>query len=913
MISRLILNLMMVQSIITRISVKDIKKTQEVFFGPAQDVIINPEGSLNLLHGYIGIRNGYMYNKRFYSFEIETDYKLSKKETSSTSIQEYSFIRTPVNDKIYKELDTKSSTGKYLSTYHAQLIKMFPSADGSLSIEAGRPNALTNFLRADHVKKDAKYILAALLLLSEGADIKINVDHTEKKKKLVIKSKTCEEKEFINVEMYTAGIDPFTNKQSDSIYQSEAAEIVNFYIRNKGNPLLKRRRQFAMPTTREEFENGLFLNNAGFLIQTYIYEFIDTAEDYMDFVNAVHELLVDQVVEKENPGQSKKKEKMDRVFDELFLAKEALSENIKYIESFCNLVKATNEDAKFPFYNSSQLPQLTRIPACMQNKSGFEQDRSLYYSNCVESALLGLFCCMAYNPETGEYEVGHMGEEISDELRNFFGDYPKPTETTDFEMHKQWSKVVACLKNNKIDYVCNKNELLSGVVNIFLTISEITGQKKDIPNLVEYIESVCMDGKLDTLQEVYIMNEIESIIRSLSQNKNVEVDCDQMVLGQRSNNKADLMAEIKITYTFNNAKNGISLEVENGHTSLNLLLLSRSDSEHLERVYEEVRNTYASIDSYLGYIVDQYIVSELNALKTKSYILLGDLMDSIDTMLSTKSTNIHKIFLLGKLSSTNFKAYIIERFIVFTIDFELDPANPAILFTANILGSVPLNDATTRYSMMRYFPVHAKWQKYYPKLGFKPSEHLSKKEINCINMASLNFYNTLLSWSASTTTKAICNYLKATMHTTREMHYILMYFIASKPAFDHLAPVRIANNLVKIQSTLEETKSPNEEKNINFVYILWFIHMCTADHDFPSKFVKTVYSFILFDHMMDVNGFKTLGISDEEFEKCVSFLQEKKTLFCSKDDRRSIENYDTLVSYFRMENDEYSYENIVEI
>ncbi|KAI5146720.1 hypothetical protein NEAUS05_0162 [Nematocida ausubeli] len=913
MISRLILNLMMVQSIITRISVKDIKKTQEAFFGPAQDVIINPEGPLNLLHGYIGIRNGYMYNKRFYSFEIETDYKLSKKETPSTSTQEYSFIRTPVNDKIYKELDTESPTGKYLSTYHAQLIKMFPSVDGSLSIEAGRPNSLTNFLRADHVKKDAKYILAGLLLLSEGVDVKINVDHTEKKKKLVIKSKACEEKEFINVEMYTASIDSSTNKQSNSVYQGETAEIVNFYIRCRDNPLLKRGRQFAMPTTREEFENGLFLNSAGFLIQTYIYEFIDTAEDYMDFVNAVHELLIDQVVEKENPEQTKKKGKKGRIFDELFLAKEALSESIKYIESFCNLVKATNEDARFPFYNSSQLPQFTRIPQCKEDRSGFVQDRSLYYSNCVESALLGLFCCMAYNPETGKYEVDHMGKEISDELKKFFRDYPNPTETTDFEMHKRWSTVVACLENDKIDYVCNKNELLSGVVNIFLTISEITGQKKDILKLVEYIENACMDGKLDTIQEFYIMNEIESIIRSLSQNKNVEVECDQMVLGQRSNDKADLLAEIKITYTFNNAKNGISLEVENGHTTLALLLLSRGDSAHLERVYEEVRNTYASMDSYIGYITNQYIAAELNALKTKSHILLVDLMNSIDTMLSTKSTNIHKIFLLGKLSSTDFKTYIIERFIVFTIDFELGPTNPAILFTANILGSVPLNDATTRYNMMRYFPVHAKWQKYYPKLGFKPYEHLSKKEINCINMASLNFYNTLLSWPASTTTKAICNYLKATMHTSSEMHYLLIYFIASKPAFDHLAPARVANNLVKIQSTLEETKSPNEEKNINFVYTLWFIHMCRTGRDFPPNFIKKVYSFILFDHMLDVNGFKTLEISDEEFKNCVSFLQENKTLFCSKNDRRSIENYDTLVSYFRTENDEGLYGNIVEI
>ncbi|KAI5163321.1 hypothetical protein NEAUS03_2296, partial [Nematocida ausubeli] len=361
MICRIILSLMMMQSILARINMEDIKTVSETLVGEKQDVVINPRGPLNLLRGYIGNRSGYMYNKRFYSPEIDTDYTLTKKGLSSKNKQEYDFTRTPVNDRVYKDLDTKAQEGKYLSTYHAQLIKMFPSVGGDLSIEAGRPNALTNFLRADHVKKDTKYILAALLLLSESIDIKINVDHTEKKKKLVIKSKTSKEKVFVEVEMYTVGIDPVTNEHSDSIYQSEAAEIVNFYIRCRDNPLLKKGGEFSLPTTKEEFKSGRFLNSPAFLIQTYIYEFIDTAEDYKNFVEAVHELMVDQVTEERNPEQTKKKGKNGRIFNELFLAKHALGENIKYIESFCDLVKAKNENARFPFCNDSQLPRYTRV------------------------------------------------------------------------------------------------------------------------------------------------------------------------------------------------------------------------------------------------------------------------------------------------------------------------------------------------------------------------------------------------------------------------------------------------------------------------------------------------------------------------------------------------------------------------
>ncbi|EHY64189.1 hypothetical protein NERG_02765, partial [Nematocida ausubeli] len=154
-----------------------------------------------------------------------------------------------------------------------------------------------------------------------------------------------------------------------------------------------------------------------------------------------------------------------------------------------------------------------------------------------------------------------MGTEISKELRDFFKKYPKTTETTNFEMHKEWSRVVACLKNNKIDYKKEKNELIAGIGNIFLAISEIIGQKKEIIELVECIESACKARKLDNKQEVCISNKIESIIKSLSLNKHVEVECSQMKLGTRSSGKVDIFSKISITYIFYEGKSGISLDI----------------------------------------------------------------------------------------------------------------------------------------------------------------------------------------------------------------------------------------------------------------------------------------------------------------------------------------------------------------
>ncbi|EHY65451.1 hypothetical protein NERG_01058, partial [Nematocida ausubeli] len=869
----------------------------ETLVGEKQDVVINPRGPLNLLRGYIGNRSGHMYNKRFYSPEIDTDYILSKKEISDENEQEYNFKRKPVNDRVHKDMDTKTPEGKYLSSYHAQLIKMLPSVDEDLSIEAGRPNALTNFLRADHVKKDAKYILAALLLLSEGADIKISVDHTEKKKKLVIKSKKCAEKVFVDIEMYTAGIDPVTNKYSESIYQSEAAGVVKFYMQCKDNPLLKKEGKFAMPATREEFESGKFLNNAAFLIQTYIYEFIDTAEEYRDFVEAVHELLIDQVAEKENPEQTKKKSKKGRIFDELFIAKEELSENIKYIESFCDLVKDTNENARFPFCNASQLPRFTRVPRCKLDKSGFEKGQALYYSNCVETALLGLFCCLAYNQKTGKYETSHMGTEISKELRDFFKKYPKPTETTNFEMHKEWSRVVACLKNNKIDYKKEKNELIAGIGNIFLAISEITGQKEGILELVECIESACKARKLDNKQEVCISNKIESIIKSLSLNKHVEVECSQMKLGTRSNGKVDIFSKISITYIFYEGKSGISLDIKHGHATITLLQSLKDKSAHIKEEYEKVKKTYSDVDCYIGYIAVQYVSAELDALSSNSYSLSKKLEKIVVSIIHEESKDISKIFLLGKISIFDIKNTIIKKFIICTLDKEVGPKNPLTRITANILGSVPLNDYGSRFSMMVFFPFHASWQKLYPRLGFKPSEPIPKEDRIWIRLSEIEtyLYNTLKLLSATAISKATCSYIRATMHNPRMIDSRVKFITRLLLSYRVMLILRI-DNLVEIQSIIKESA---KAYNLNYVYIIWFIYVCSDDYKFSLESIKTVYDFILFDNYPNPFKFKKrMSGPTKYFEKSLSTLKENKTLFCSEDDRKSIEKYDAVLAYF---------------
>ncbi|KAI5137731.1 hypothetical protein NEAUS06_2339 [Nematocida ausubeli] len=895
MINKLILNLMMVQSIIARVSMEAIKKVNEIPIGETKDVFINPEGPLCLLRGYIGDRSGHMYNKRFYSPEIHTDYALTKKGISDANEQEYQFERNPVKDRVYKDIATQAPNGEYLSTYHAQMIKMFPSVDGNLSIEAGRPTAITNFLRADHVKEDAKYILAALLLLSEGVDIKIAVDHTGNKKKLLINSKTVEGKVFANIELYMAGIDPAKDEYKENIPQNETAEIVNFYLRCRDKKYLRKGGDFGMPANKEEFESGKFLNNAGFLIQTYIYEFIDTVEAYTSLANAVHELLVDQMTDKGNPDENtNKKDKKGRIFSEFFLKKEAFDESKKYITSFYDLVKATNEDAKLPFYSVSQLPQYTRVPSLKLDKSGFNLDQASRYSDCVETGLLGLFCCLAYNPDARRYETSHMGDKISKELKAFFKKYPEPTETVDFKMHMEWARVVAGLESDKIDYKREKNELRSGLMNILLVIAEITGEEESIMELIQYIEE-CTPGNLSSEATIAVTDMMEEIITRLSYNKDLSVECDRVVLGKRTGGKDDILCEIRIAYIFDDAECGINLYIDKGHTTLNLFQVEVEESFDVSEKYEEVIDIFGKMNSYIGYIATRYANTELSNSGKSTETIFSEQKDAIQKIIKTSGfSQIPRIFLTQRITDSCCKEHIMDKFILYSIKQEISENDPATRFTANILGSVPLDDGRTMERLVKMFFYSANWQTYYPSLGFKPSENLPKKKYFITDMG-FAYKSILKEKSVDLAVNSVINYI--TMDTDKEFDIcdVLTKENIFISLFGLLQDKQEIEALKRFKSAFEKYRDSNNSESIDNLYISWFIYTC-SNYRNNLNFIQVVYNLMNFDGLNPDNEKPSAWFTDRSF--ALDTLKEKKALLCSETDKESMKNYNKAVDFF---------------
>ncbi|KAI5146739.1 hypothetical protein NEPAR07_2475, partial [Nematocida parisii] len=405
-----------------RVELSDIKIIENTkIISKEGNLVINPDGSLGPLRADIMRKCEYIHNKRLYAYEINTMHKLIKTYENGETVYEYE--RKPVKDKAYDDIyDPKKFKAKndYFLRFHTHLINMFPCADGALSIIAGRLDAPTSFLKKEEVEPQSMNILAVLFLLSEQVDIPITIKEEKGKEKLILTS----------VNGKTAYIDQslvlYVNKKNSEekikTYHTETVKLINFMKRYAGDAITYIKKEgYTEPATYEQFMEGKFLSTVQFLIQSYIYEFIDTKENYIKFVNAVYTILNDQIVNDNKSISKNKKKSYKRVLNKCFIQESVRPNKIDHTKIICDLKDTIDKYRIFPFMDSSQLPSYDRVKAYDRKKDEFINDETLKYSNCVEAALLGLVCCLVYDPNKKKYNTDHLPDnEETKPLKDFF-------------------------------------------------------------------------------------------------------------------------------------------------------------------------------------------------------------------------------------------------------------------------------------------------------------------------------------------------------------------------------------------------------------------------------------------------------------------------------------------------------------
>ncbi|KAI5159849.1 hypothetical protein NEAUS03_0644 [Nematocida ausubeli] len=651
----------------------------------SSQVVINPDGPLNFLRGYIYQKMECMYNKRFFAPQIDTEYSLEGDINMPAINEAYIYNRNRKMDKAYEALP-ENKMDVYAEKYHNHLIQLFPSPTGDISIETRGNQSFIQFLRAEKVEKHALQILAMLLLFSEGVDIPIKVTNSI----LEVYETDKKDKIYFTVPMEIPWLNIKENRE-ETFQQKKVKQMISFFKKNATNlevlSLMKDR------CSQEEVSTGKFLDSPKFLIQSYIFGFIDTAEHATEFIHTVHTMVEKYVPKTETPSKD------DCVYDRLFKPAGSKAETdctalMKKTQKIINMYKG------FPFTDSTQLPKYTSVPWRDPITKEFSTNHLEDYSNCVECMILSLFCCLAYDPAEGIYRTDHMGN-VSEELEEFFSSENKSFDTKKVEFQKRWSTVVACLNEPSIAYCRNRNELDCGLINMLLVIAEIVNvpieKKKKILELSESLKKKM--GELDYIISKDIEEYTKELLKRLSKTENVEIKFSKLKRDLYSNGRYDISGKITITFEHNNIKNTILLIISEDHSTIvikpDAMKFKNIQIDKLNEIAASCKNTVTFVESlFAAYI--EYEIRKINTPKKNSEFL----KEQVRKTIKNHFKDINRLLLIKKISDLEHKKNLVTCSIVYSMDKNLLPDHPIIRFTSNVVGSTELDNRSIQVQIL---------------------------------------------------------------------------------------------------------------------------------------------------------------------------------------------------------------------
>ncbi|KAI5162996.1 hypothetical protein NEAUS03_2169 [Nematocida ausubeli] len=657
----------------------------------SSQVVINPEGPLNFLRGYIYQKMECMYNKRFFAPQIKTDYLLKGEAIYEEyeEYKEYTYSRDRHMDKAYKALST-NKMDVYAEKYHTHLIQLFPSPTGDISIETRGNQSFIQFLRAKETERHALQILSMLLLFSEGVNIPIKVTNTV----LEVYETNKKDKIYFTVPMAIPWTDPADNK-TKNFPQKKVKQMISFFQENATNhevlSIMEDR------CTKEKVMSGKFLDSPKFLIQSYIFGFIDTAQRAIEFIQTVHTMTEKYAPKTEAPSKG------DSVYDRLFnpASKETGTD-------YMALMKETHEimngNLNFPFTDSTQLPRYTSVPWRDPTTKKFSTNRLQSYSNCVESMILSLFCCLAYDPSDSTYKTDHMGN-VSEELKEFFAPGEKEEEksfdTTKAEFQIRWSSVVACLDEPRIAYLRKRNELDCGIINMLLVIAEIVNiseeEKKKVLGFSESLKEE--EGVLENELSKDIQEYTKELLKRLSKIEIVDVKFYNLESYKCNNERYDISGHITILFEQDDIKNTIVLGISEGHGSIDMnpAVMGFKDDrmEKLNEIADSCKNRTEFVGNLFSIYID-YEARKIDNPKKKEKFMKEQVRKAIEN----NFTDINRLLLIEKINELDYKAELVNCSIVYSMDQKLSPEHPIVRFTSNILGSTELDNSEIQSRML---------------------------------------------------------------------------------------------------------------------------------------------------------------------------------------------------------------------
>ncbi|KAI5169368.1 hypothetical protein PAEPH01_0654 [Pancytospora epiphaga] len=446
----------------TVLGILTIDELRESVDGPFSDsnsnIYINPNGPLNFIHGHVSYENRLLHKKRLFSPGFNINYSLT--ETKDKSL----FQRNTAKDAITEfEISDNEDTSKYLSQYHETVRTMYNIVNGEANIQTNRDDSLFRFLTQELDKEDCFKLLAIMLLLAEGVDLPveliektIDLDGSQVKSMnmqvLVYKGNV---KLPLKIEIYNMIKGERKNDQ-EKVYVEEicytfkeVVSLIKFFIDYGGKNKKK----------VDVYNLGPH-DTLSFLIQSYMFEFIQNINEARLFFKVVNDLLVNTM-----------NEKGSEIWKVFFTEDSNEAIKCKPIYEAFEKINDLILETGFPFSIHTPPPSGMIINICdRENRMKTTDNNSDDDDNSEddngednninddwEIAIYALFCCLLYDPISNKYKLDHLdknGYTPSEGLRDFFTKIcPSPEDCTSLYIHQQWARVVQ-------DLVLSEGELM---------------------------------------------------------------------------------------------------------------------------------------------------------------------------------------------------------------------------------------------------------------------------------------------------------------------------------------------------------------------------------------------------------------------------------------------------------------------
>ncbi|KAH9385978.1 uncharacterized protein NEMAJ01_0874 [Nematocida major] len=637
---------------------------------------------------YISRHLGFMQNARMFLSSMRASFGLSL-NGSSNGLDYYKYTRTPCHDTAHLFMATpnvlaESEDSEYASEYCTAMILMFPlGTDERLSIESTQTDSFTGFLRRCCRKDQPLYILAALLLLSEGVDVPIEAAGD----KVVLACRKGPNAPLHDIFTIGKGLD--AERVSQNVCQ-----VVGFFKKHKNTR--------SMPNTFFEFQTGGFLECPQFLISTYIYEYIGSTKDMVRFFECVLELLEGLGLLPELPAASSSAES---VFSRLFMPSEDLRTKLQHflplIETHAHAELLECLGLAAQAQRRQNTPSQPDLPVCgeygCQRHAGSLEEEPVF---CTEKGLRALLLCLAYNPDKMLYDINGFlcKSESSGE-----------TERTRKLLSEEQNQMIVCsaLTSHlewtwpKITRWFGKNRHLkeslrgkgSGILDLMCVLVQISGRAAELlPAIQKCKEEIgqALNCAEEAAQKVNAC--VFEVFSALAVSKNIGV-CVYNYVRRGSSEEGTLLIAHQSTDGAHHYK--VEIEFNRGHMKVEMSLPVRGFSVHMKRLASVECASYRMHGSFASCVFAEYLsrTAAQRRFSEPPLDLSQKLWDATRAIARSSPNNPNRVLLLHPIQTLMCKKLVVDGLILNSVVYgvPLTRSHPIVRLVSNVIGSASLD------------------------------------------------------------------------------------------------------------------------------------------------------------------------------------------------------------------------------